>query len=157
MQNLVPCNSLTRNKFKFIFTFNITKIYFAAHHFLQMSSIEFLEVCRDFRLGDMLRLGMVKSRMRDGSGLSCTEFLYQIFQSYDWYRLSCDYNCHFQVRENICEDFSSNNNYILLTNLRIYLDRDEPCKWMDYILENKHMFDTFSSKKVQETCTLCCK
>uniref|UniRef100_A0A158Q885 Tyrosine--tRNA ligase n=1 Tax=Elaeophora elaphi TaxID=1147741 RepID=A0A158Q885_9BILA len=67
---------------------------------LIMSSIQFLEVCRDFRLGDMLRLGMVKSRMRDGSGLSCTEFLYQIFQSYDWYRLSRDYNCHFQIGGN---------------------------------------------------------
>ncbi|VDK64630.1 unnamed protein product [Onchocerca ochengi] len=65
-----------------------------------MSSIQFLEICRDFRLGDMLRLGMVKSRMRDGSGLSCTEFLYQIFQSYDWYRLSRDYNCHFQIGGN---------------------------------------------------------
>ncbi|KAK6111174.1 tRNA synthetases class I (W and Y) family protein [Brugia pahangi] len=65
-----------------------------------MSSIRFLEVCRDFRLGDMLRLGMVKSRMRDGSGLSCTEFLYQILQSYDWYRLSRDYNCHFQIGGN---------------------------------------------------------
>ncbi|CAG9532626.1 unnamed protein product [Cercopithifilaria johnstoni] len=68
-------------------------------HF-KMSSTQFLEVCRDFRLGDMLRLGMVKSRMRDGSGLSCTEFLYQIFQSYDWYRLSRDYNCHFQIGGN---------------------------------------------------------
>ncbi|EFO24253.2 tyrosyl-tRNA synthetase [Loa loa] len=67
---------------------------------LKMSSIQFLEVCRDFRLGDMLRLGMVKSRMRDGSGLSCSEFLYQIFQSYDWYRLSRDYNCHFQIGGN---------------------------------------------------------
>ncbi|EJW88350.1 tyrosyl-tRNA synthetase [Wuchereria bancrofti] len=65
-----------------------------------MSSIQFLEVCRDFRLGNMLRLGMVKSRMRDGSGLSCTEFLYQILQSYDWYRLSRDYNCHFQIGGN---------------------------------------------------------
>uniref|UniRef100_A0AAF5PIN6 Tyrosine--tRNA ligase n=1 Tax=Wuchereria bancrofti TaxID=6293 RepID=A0AAF5PIN6_WUCBA len=67
---------------------------------LKMSSIQFLEVCRDFRLGNMLRLGMVKSRMRDGSGLSCTEFLYQILQSYDWYRLSRDYNCHFQIGGN---------------------------------------------------------
>uniref|UniRef100_A0A915PTL9 Tyrosine--tRNA ligase n=1 Tax=Setaria digitata TaxID=48799 RepID=A0A915PTL9_9BILA len=67
---------------------------------LKMSSIEFLELCRDFRLGDMLRLGMVKSRMRGGSGLSCSEFLYQIFQSYDWYRLSCDFNCHFQIGGN---------------------------------------------------------
>ncbi|VDO24469.1 unnamed protein product [Onchocerca flexuosa] len=69
-------------------------------HFSIMSSIQFLEVCRDFRLGDMLRLRMVKSRMRDGSGLSCTEFLYQIFQSYDWYRLSHDYNCYFQIGGN---------------------------------------------------------
>uniref|UniRef100_A0A8R1TU96 Tyrosine--tRNA ligase n=1 Tax=Onchocerca volvulus TaxID=6282 RepID=A0A8R1TU96_ONCVO len=69
-------------------------------HLSIMSSIQFLEICRDFRLGDMLRLGMVKSRMRDGSGLSCTEFLYQIFQSYDWYRLSRDYNCHFQIGGN---------------------------------------------------------
>ncbi|VBB30640.1 unnamed protein product [Acanthocheilonema viteae] len=65
-----------------------------------MSSIQFLEICRAFRLGDMLRLGMVKSRMHDGSGLSCTEFLYQILQSYDWYRLSSDYNCHFQIGGN---------------------------------------------------------
>ncbi|MCP9265864.1 Tyrosine--tRNA ligase [Dirofilaria immitis] len=74
--------------------------HFKARKFSKMSSIQFLEICRDFRLGDMLRLGMVRSRMRDGSGLSCSEFLYQIFQSYDWYRLSRDYNCHFQIGGN---------------------------------------------------------
>ncbi|VDN03947.1 unnamed protein product [Thelazia callipaeda] len=67
---------------------------------MNMSSIQFLELCRDFRVSDMLRLGMVKSRIRNGSGLSCTEFLYQVLQSYDWYRLLCEYDCHFQMGGN---------------------------------------------------------
>ncbi|VDK50735.1 unnamed protein product [Gongylonema pulchrum] len=65
---------------------------------LKMSSLQFLDICRNFRVGEMLRMGTVKARMRSGVGLSCAEFLYQIFQSYDWYRLSRDYNCYFQVR-----------------------------------------------------------
>lgn len=66
-----------------------------------MSSLEFMNICRDFRVGDMLHLGAIKSRMLDGSGISCSEFLYQILQAYDWYRLSQDYNCYMQVSEKL--------------------------------------------------------
>uniref|UniRef100_A0A915BET1 Tyrosine--tRNA ligase n=2 Tax=Parascaris univalens TaxID=6257 RepID=A0A915BET1_PARUN len=62
-----------------------------------MTSLEFMRICRLFRVGDMLRLGAVKSRMRENHGLPCSEFLYQIMQSYDWYQLSQKYNCYFQI------------------------------------------------------------
>lgn len=66
--------------------------------FLQMTSLQFVRICRLFRVGDMLRLGAIKSRMRENHGLPCSEFLYQIMQSYDWYQLSQKYDCYFQVR-----------------------------------------------------------
>ncbi|VDK55449.1 unnamed protein product [Anisakis simplex] len=62
-----------------------------------MSSLEFIRICRLFRVGDMLRLGAIKSRMRENHGLPCSEFLYQIMQSYDWYQLTQKYNCYFQI------------------------------------------------------------
>ncbi|VDM39010.1 unnamed protein product [Toxocara canis] len=63
----------------------------------KMSSLEFMRICRLFRVGDMLRLGAIKSRMRENRGLPCSEFLYQVMQSYDWYQLSQKYDCYFQI------------------------------------------------------------
>lgn len=51
---------------------------------------------RHFRLGDMLSLSSVKSRLQ-GEGLSFTEFTYQVFQAYDWLHLLNEYDCAFQL------------------------------------------------------------
>lgn len=39
----------------------------------------------------------VQSRLTSESGMSFTEFTYQIFQSYDWYYLYKEFNCKFQL------------------------------------------------------------
>jgi tyrosyl-tRNA synthetase len=52
-----------------------------------MSVISFLrDVGAHFRLASMISRESVKQRM-DGEGMSFTEFSYQIFQGYDFYRL----------------------------------------------------------------------
>ena len=53
---------------------------------------------RHFRVSSMLGKDSVKSRLDSGSGLSFTEFSYQLFQANDFLRLFQDYNCVMQVR-----------------------------------------------------------
>ncbi|CAG5132949.1 unnamed protein product, partial [Candidula unifasciata] len=55
---------------------------------------------RHFRVGDMMARHSVKSRLNSKEGISCTEFLYQIFQAYDWLHLFEKYNCTLQVGGN---------------------------------------------------------
>ncbi|BFZ17181.1 hypothetical protein BsWGS_20220 [Bradybaena similaris] len=63
--------------------------------------ISFLaSIGRHFRVGDMMARHSVKSRLNSKEGLSCTEFLYQIFQAYDWLHLFEQYNCTLQVGGN---------------------------------------------------------
>lgn len=57
----------------------------------------FGKIGRCFRIGDMLHLTAVKSRLSDAKGISFTEFSYQIFQSYDWFQLFKRYQCKFQL------------------------------------------------------------
>lgn len=54
-------------------------------------------VGRHFRMGTMLIKSSVESRLKSDSGMSFTEFTYQIFQAYDWLCLFKKYNCRFQV------------------------------------------------------------
>ncbi|KAI6217459.1 Tyrosine--tRNA ligase, mitochondrial [Aphelenchoides fujianensis] len=61
-----------------------------------MNMVDFLRIGRGFRVGEMLRLGPIRARM-EGGGLSFTEFSYQILQSYDWYFLSRNHDCYFQL------------------------------------------------------------
>lgn len=51
---------------------------------------------RHFRLGTMLSLSSVQSRLQ-GDGMSFTEFTYQVFQAYDWLHLVKEYDCRFQL------------------------------------------------------------
>lgn len=48
-------------------------------------------------MGNMLSRASVQSRLKSDSGMSFTEFTYQIFQAYDWLHLFKTYNCKFQV------------------------------------------------------------
>lgn len=52
---------------------------------------------RHFRLGNMLSLSFVKSRLQSESGITFTEFTYQVFQAYDWLHLCKTYDCLFQL------------------------------------------------------------
>lgn len=48
-------------------------------------------------MGSMLSRASVQSRLQSESGMSFTEFTYQIFQSYDWLHLFKNFNCKFQL------------------------------------------------------------
>lgn len=50
-----------------------------------------------FRLGTMLGRSSVQSRLNSETGMSFTEFTYQVFQAYDWLHLAHKYNCQFQI------------------------------------------------------------
>lgn len=52
---------------------------------------------RNFRMGQMLSRSSVQTRLQNESGMSFTEFTYQIFQAYDWLHLYKNYNCKFQL------------------------------------------------------------
>ncbi len=65
----------------------------------QMSAIDFLRMAQRFRVGEMLRLGPIKTRVADRDGISYTEFSYQILQAYDWLQLVQRYSCSVQVQQ----------------------------------------------------------
>ncbi|XP_055617718.1 tyrosine--tRNA ligase, mitochondrial isoform X2 [Toxorhynchites rutilus septentrionalis] len=63
-----------------------------------MNVVEFVSsIGRHFRMGKMLSLTSVQSRLQSESGMSFTEFTYQIFQAYDWVHLLKEHNCRFQL------------------------------------------------------------
>lgn len=39
----------------------------------------------------------VKQRLNSPDGMNLTEFFYQVFQAYDFQRMSTKYDCHIQV------------------------------------------------------------
>jgi tyrosyl-tRNA synthetase len=66
--------------------------------FRDMRMLDFLrDTGRNFRLGNMLAKESVKSRLNTTSGMSFTEFSYQILQAYDFYHLYKTYGCNLQI------------------------------------------------------------
>ena len=64
----------------------------------QFSYLEFLrEVGKNFRMGNMLGKESVRARLDSETGLSYTEFSYQLLQAYDFLRLFDDEHCIIQV------------------------------------------------------------
>ena len=63
--------------------------------------ISFLDFLRDvgkhFSLNVMLAKDSVKSRMEGDSGISYTEFSYQLLQAHDFYHLRKEFNCELQI------------------------------------------------------------
>lgn len=60
--------------------------------------VEFISTYgRNFRIGQMISRTSVQSRLQSESGMSFTEFTYQIFQAYDWYHLYKNHGCKFQL------------------------------------------------------------
>lgn len=55
---------------------------------------------RYFRLGEMISRSSVQSRLNSKWGISLTEFMYQVFQSYDWLHLFQHHNCSIQIGGN---------------------------------------------------------
>lgn len=60
--------------------------------------LDFLrEVGKNFNLSTMLSRESVRKRIDSQSGISFTEFTYQILQAYDFYHLNKNFNCNLQV------------------------------------------------------------
>ncbi|XP_063704809.1 tyrosine--tRNA ligase, mitochondrial [Culicoides brevitarsis] len=69
-----------------------------ADWYKKINSIEFVtRIGRYFRMGEMLSRSSVQSRLNSDSGMSFTEFTYQICQAYDWLHLYETYKCRFQL------------------------------------------------------------
>lgn len=69
-----------------------------AEWYEKMSFLDFIgNIGRHFRVGDMLNLTSVRSRMESDEGISFTEFSYQVCQSYDWWQLFKHHKCRFQL------------------------------------------------------------
>lgn len=63
-----------------------------------MNLIDFVSTTgRHFRMGNMLSRSSVQSRLHSDSGMSFTEFTYQMFQAYDWLHLYREHECCFQM------------------------------------------------------------
>ncbi len=57
-------------------------------------------VARHFRLGRLLGRKFVRARMESEEGMTLTEFLYQVYQAYDWFHLNREYGCTVQIGGN---------------------------------------------------------
>ncbi|XP_041788067.1 tyrosine--tRNA ligase, mitochondrial [Anopheles merus] len=69
-----------------------------ADWYRQYSFVDFMaNVGRHFRMGAMLSRSSVQTRLTSESGMSFTEFSYQLFQAYDWLHLLRQHNCRFQL------------------------------------------------------------
>lgn len=66
--------------------------------FREFTFIDFLrEVGKHFRMGTMLGKDSVRSRLESESGMSFTEFSYQLLQAYDFLHLYDQMNCSVQI------------------------------------------------------------
>lgn len=69
-----------------------------ADWYRKINSIDFVtKIGRYFRMGEMLSRSSVQTRLNSDSGMSFTEFTYQICQAYDWAHLYDEYKCRFQL------------------------------------------------------------
>ncbi|KAH9503993.1 hypothetical protein Btru_067507 [Bulinus truncatus] len=72
-----------------------------ADWYKNLNIISFLSTTgRFFRVGEMISKHSVKSRLNSKEGITCTEFMYQVFQAYDWLYLFEKFNCTIQVGGN---------------------------------------------------------
>lgn len=66
--------------------------------YTNVNVIEFVRnIGKYLRMGTMLGRASVQARLNSDTGMSFTEFTYQVFQAYDWLHLMTKYNCHFQI------------------------------------------------------------
>ncbi|EFN88760.1 Probable tyrosyl-tRNA synthetase, mitochondrial [Harpegnathos saltator] len=66
--------------------------------YTDVNVIEFVRnIGKYLRMGTMLGRASVQTRLNSDTGMSFTEFTYQVFQAYDWLQLMIKYNCCFQI------------------------------------------------------------
>ncbi|KZT57734.1 tyrosine-tRNA ligase [Calocera cornea HHB12733] len=64
----------------------------------KMTMIEFLRIVgKHARVNQMIAKDSVKARLESESGISFTEFSYQLLQAYDFYVLHKEYHCNIQI------------------------------------------------------------
>ncbi|XP_044736488.1 tyrosine--tRNA ligase, mitochondrial [Chrysoperla carnea] len=68
-----------------------------ADWYKNIDAIQFMRIARHFRMGSLMNRTSIRERLSSPQGMSCAEFMYQIFQSYDWLYLLDKYNCRFQI------------------------------------------------------------
>jgi len=69
--------------------------------YTNVNIIEFVRnIGKYFRMGTMLHKSSVQLRLNSDTGMSFTEFIYQVLQAYDWLQLMERYKCHFQIGGN---------------------------------------------------------
>ncbi|CAI8034700.1 Tyrosine--tRNA ligase, mitochondrial [Geodia barretti] len=63
-----------------------------------VGAVEFVsDIARPFRVASMLAKESVSQRMSSEEGMSCAEFLYPLFQAFDFLHLHTKHNCWLQV------------------------------------------------------------
>ena len=81
-----------------------------ADWYKKISITDFLAgVGRHFRVGTMLGRTSVETRLKSESGISFTEFSYQVLQASDWLHLLQEHKCRFQVNITFLFGCSINN------------------------------------------------
>ncbi|XP_011865724.1 PREDICTED: tyrosine--tRNA ligase, mitochondrial [Vollenhovia emeryi] len=66
--------------------------------YTNVNVIDFIRnIGKYLRMGTMLGRSSVESRLNSDTGMSFTEFTYQVFQAYDWLHLTENYKCRFQI------------------------------------------------------------
>lgn len=75
----------------------ICRIINNADWYKNIDAIQFMRIARHFRMGSLMNRTSIRERLSSSQGMSCAEFMYQIFQAYDWLYLLDKYNCRFQV------------------------------------------------------------
>ncbi|XP_064398424.1 tyrosine--tRNA ligase, mitochondrial-like isoform X2 [Halichondria panicea] len=64
----------------------------------QVSGVGFVaDIAREVRLSTLLNRDSVKLRLGSDEGMNCAEFLYPVFQAYDFLHLCKHHNCRLQV------------------------------------------------------------
>ncbi|XP_022904282.1 tyrosine--tRNA ligase, mitochondrial [Onthophagus taurus] len=67
----------------------------------KMSPIQLIgNAGRFLRMGTLLSRTSVQNRLNSSTGMSFTEFSYQLFQAYDWLHLNKEFGCRFQIGGN---------------------------------------------------------
>lgn len=96
--NIASIKSQLSQLLDFTSTTNPARLVDNADWTAPISFLDFLrDVGKHFSLNVMLAKDSVKSRMEGDSGISYTEFSYQLLQAYDFYHLRRTYNCELQI------------------------------------------------------------
>lgn len=114
---------ISLNNFK---KFDCYRVVNNADWYEKINAIQYMRIARHFRMGSLMARTSIRERLNSPRGISCAEFMYQIFQSYDWLYLLDKYDCKFQVGFAVLGNshaFKKIDTTILWKTSQIYLSR----------------------------------